>query len=117
MANVDRVLQRNLDYWQTRDYGQEFIRCCREKLPKINLPIEIGSTGLIELTGSPSATRGWTVDRVGRMVVIVDDVILFQRYVNYEVFTWGYIDKVYPTQSTFSNTVDQPFLKKFIADM
>jgi hypothetical protein len=117
MNGVNPWHYRGSTDWHTREYGKNFMKYSQEKLPKVDLPIKVGGTGYIQLTGSPSVTRGWTKDEVGRMVVIVDDVLVFQRYTDGQVFMWGSIDRTSPTRSIFADIADQKFLEKLIADM
>lgn len=65
-----------------RDDIAEFIEKLKEKLPQVELPIDIGWTGYPVLTCKPSECpqRGWCLDKAHRFTAMIDGSWMFQRY-------------------------------------
>ena len=59
--------------------GEEMMSLIKEKLPRVDFPVRVGSTGYI-IWSNDLPTRGYTLDEVGRMVGVVDEIRFFQRY-------------------------------------
>jgi hypothetical protein len=75
------------DAWHLGGYGfsvpgeEEMMELIKEKLPRIDFPVRIGSTGYIIWPSKddlPSA--GYTLDETGRTVGVIDGIRFFQRY-------------------------------------
>lgn len=61
--------------------GASFIKLCKEKLPNTQLPIKIGWTGYINYSEELLAmTNAWCFDELGRVVILLNGEIIFQRY-------------------------------------
>lgn len=59
----------------------EFIRFCKEKLPKRELPIRIGWTSYVNADSTIfNEPNGWFLDEFGRVVILLDGVLMFQRF-------------------------------------
>jgi len=73
--------------------GKEFMKLCQAHLPRNDdLPLTINSTGYIDATGLlPYPRRYWTLDPVGRMVIVIDNFFFFQRYQTGELVNYGEI--------------------------
>lgn len=62
--------------------GAVFIKLCKDKLPKRKLPIRIGSTGYVNCDKSDlTGPNGWCFDDVGRIVILIDGELIFQRMI------------------------------------
>lgn len=76
------------------EYGQNFMDYVRKVLPRKTLPIKVGSTGYIQLTRTIETPEYcWTEDEVGRMVIVVDDVLLFQRMTKGQILMYGLVNQ------------------------
>ena len=60
----------------------EFVKTLQERIPQIDLPVEIGPTGYPQLTRQVAECpkRGWCYDNAKRFTAIVDGHLLFRRY-------------------------------------
>ena len=60
----------------------EFVKTLQTRLPKMDLPVEIGLTGYPNLTREVAdcPKRGWCYDNAKRFTAIVDGYLLFRRY-------------------------------------
>ena len=53
----------------------------KEKLPRIDIDVEVGSTGYIIWPSADTfSTCGYSFDEIGRVVGILDGMRFFQRY-------------------------------------
>lgn len=80
-------------------------------------PFEIGVTGYVEMIKPiPTNTFGKAVDNVGRNVFIIDDIFLFQRYENGNVYmyTHTWID-TQTDRDTYYQPVDENIWKMLIS--
>jgi hypothetical protein len=114
MTQVDAWHYLGNSDFHTREYGRAFMERCKSKLPRTELPIRVGGTGYIQLTGPTKVTHGWTEDDVGRMVCVVKDTLVFQRYKNGQVFMKGTIDRIDPAKSCFADHADEECLNTLV---
>ena len=75
------------DAWHLGGYSNpnidetEMMSLIKEKLPRVNFPVKVGSTGyIIWPDKNVLPTCGYTLDEIGRMVGVVDEIRFFQRY-------------------------------------
>jgi hypothetical protein len=55
----------------------------KEKLPRVNFPVSVGSTGYILWPSDDELPeKGWTLDSLGRLVGVLGNFRFFQRYTN-----------------------------------
>nr|QBK85713.1 MAG: hypothetical protein LCMAC101_03080 [Marseillevirus LCMAC101] len=60
---------------------EQMLKLIKEKLPRIDFPVRVGSTGyIIWPNDNVLPTYGYTLDEIGRTVGIVDEIRFFQRY-------------------------------------
>ena len=78
-----------MNEWHVRDNRSNyvdknsaaFIALCKEKLPKKNLIFTIGLTGYVNVDRSVlDGSNCWCQDDTGRMIILVNGNLLFQRY-------------------------------------
>jgi hypothetical protein len=100
-----------VDRWHTHgnanmfknDENRNVLDLVKQRLPRIELPIYIGSTGYIELsTFINTHANCWCTDQLGRVVFVVDDVLYFQRYENGDRIMKGPLSK-----TCFNDLCDQ----------
>lgn len=97
--------------WHRSDYGKEFIEYCKEKLPQKSLPIKIGCTGYIDLTGPIKTPEYcWDLDQVRRIVIVIDDKLLFQRMLNGHQMMYNKLSEDYKRDS-FNNYVTEELIR------
>ena len=59
----------------------KFLEECKRKLPNRELPIWVGFTGYVNAKKSIfSEHDGWCLDKLGRVVVLLNGALMFQRY-------------------------------------
>lgn len=59
----------------------EFLGLCRTKLNKTPLPICVGDTGYVKANSDIfKYPNGWCEDEFGRTVILLDGLLMFQRY-------------------------------------
>jgi hypothetical protein len=59
----------------------KFLDLCRSKLPKTTLPIWVGGTGYVNAKSDIfKCPNGWCEDEFGRTVILLDGLLMFQRY-------------------------------------
>jgi len=94
----------------------EFIQKVQHRLQRSNLPITIGPTGYIHLTGSVEnfPNRCWTTDSHGRIVIKWDNKMMFQRSQGHAIIMYGIINKDDPTMTTLSNQLSRSELTTMI---
>ena len=87
--------------------GKSFIKFCCDYLPEEKLPIKVNGTGYIYLTAGSETYPAfcWDKDEFGRKVIIVDDILIFQRMQKGDVLMYGKIN-----DNDFSNCVDSQLL-------
>lgn len=64
--------------WHSDSRGKALMNLVKEKLPKIDIPVTIGFTGYPNIETVING-YGWTTDKVGRMVILLDHTLIFQR--------------------------------------
>lgn len=67
--------------WHNNLKSNEFLSFCRDKLPKGTLPIWVGNTGYVNACKDIfNLSNGWCYDELGRTVILLDGLLMFQRY-------------------------------------
>jgi hypothetical protein len=60
---------------------ENFINMCKQRLPNIPLPIKMGWTGYIDFEHPLYNLKNcWCTDEQGRVVILVNGTLMFQRY-------------------------------------
>lgn len=68
------------------DVSKNFLEFCKSKLKKKDLPITIGWTGYVNANKNIfSLENSWCTDELGRIVILIDKHLLFQRYTNGDI--------------------------------
>lgn len=88
MRLYDKIRVNTMDNeeYPRKDGGNLYQEVCikwliEEKLPIIDFPVSIGSTGYIVWPKDDDLPEcGYTFDEVGRLVGLVDEIRFFQRY-------------------------------------
>lgn len=76
--------------YHNRQELEKYEKLFLEKLPEITLPIAVGWTGYIDqLSPIDVPTFGKTKDEIGRNVFVIGEYLLFQRYVQGNVYMFG----------------------------
>lgn len=75
---------------------RDFIEKCKKKLPQVKLPIIVGHTGYIYFDESKldivrKSNKCWDIDEYGRILIIINDHIFFQRMINGSILMHGSI--------------------------
>ncbi len=69
------------EYAEVDDKRKMFIDACKERLPYVALPIDVGNTDYIVIREPIDlGVRGWCTDKFNRTVIKVADYLIFQRY-------------------------------------
>lgn len=67
--------------WHKDVKSEESLSFCREKLPQRKLPIWVGHTGYVNAKKDIfTELNRWCYDELGRMVVLLDGLLMFQQY-------------------------------------
>jgi hypothetical protein len=83
-----------------------FIELCKKKLPQQKLPIEIGWTGYVNANEEIfKLSNSWCLDEVGRMVILMDGYLIFQRYTQGDILLKSSNGITY--NSLYDNEIDQ----------
>ena len=64
--------------WHKDSRGEALMQLTKERLSEIDIPVVIGGTGY-PIIKEVINGYGWTIDPVGRMIILLDHTFIFQR--------------------------------------